>query len=133
MNNPTASPHIYPTGLIHLSKRCGDFFNRLSSCCARAWHRHAPIRHTISKIGQNLPRFATMKRKKPQSSRKCCAKGMNGKNCAVVARRAERHTAGAIRPAGGGPLQTAPERAAAKRRVCYRNPVPPDVLSFTEN
>lgn len=34
---------------------------------------------------------------------------------------------------GGGPLQTAPARAAAKRRVCYRNPVPPDVLSFTEN
>jgi|GEM_PF-6300614 len=26
-----------------------------------------------------------------------------------------------------------PERAAAKRRVCYRNPVPPDVLSLTEN
>ncbi|VWD64859.1 hypothetical protein BLA39750_07938 [Burkholderia lata] len=36
--------------------------------------------------------------------------------------------------AGGGPLQTAPpEYAAARRRVCYRNPAPPDVLSFTEN
>lgn len=33
----------------------------------------------------------------------------------------------------GGPLQTAPERAAARRRVCYRNPAPPDVLSFPEN
>jgi len=37
-------------------------------------------------------------------------------------------------PTGGGLLQTAPpERAAARRRVCYRNPAPPDVLSFTEN
>lgn len=59
---------------------------------------------------------------------------MNGKNCAVVARQAERHTAGAAQLTSGGPLQTAPpERAAAERRVCYRNPAPPDVLSFTEN
>ncbi|MBZ5792909.1 hypothetical protein K8353_22565 [Burkholderia contaminans] len=32
-----------------------------------------------------------------------------------------------------GLLQAASEYAAAKRRVCYRNPEPPDVLSFTEN
>ncbi|WP_175912856.1 hypothetical protein [Burkholderia metallica] len=58
--------------------------------------------------------------------------GTNGKNCAVVGGQAERHAAGAVRPAGG-PLQTARERAAARRRVCYRNPAPPDRLSFTEN
>ena len=81
---------------MHLSKRRGKFFNGRRRA-ARAWHWRTPIRHTISKIGQNLRKFVTVKRKEPQSSRKCCTSGTNGKNCAVVAGRVERHTAGAVR------------------------------------
>ncbi|ABB08120.1 hypothetical protein Bcep18194_A4524 [Burkholderia lata] len=43
-------PHCFPsylTGLIHLSKQCGDFFNRLSSCYAHLALAHAHSSHYL--------------------------------------------------------------------------------------
>ncbi|WP_143329823.1 hypothetical protein [Burkholderia sp. AU31652] len=116
--HPHCFPHMYPTGLIHLSKRCGDFFNRTASCYARLAPAHAHSSHYL-KNRTKLTTIRDIEAKKPQSGRKCCARGMNGKNCAVVARQAERHTAGADRLAGGGPLQTTTPPNARPRGGAY--------------
>ncbi|MGU7779721.1 hypothetical protein [Burkholderia sp. PU8-34] len=88
------------------------------------------IRHTISKIDENVPQFETTRQKSLNLGQKCCVTRAGGTNCATATEIAERHnagrhSAGAENPGhrpdrqsvGGGPLQAARRASAWAARM----------------
>ncbi|MBU9681125.1 hypothetical protein KTF37_30210, partial [Burkholderia multivorans] len=102
--------------------------------------RRAPVRHDISKVGQNVAGFLTTKREKTRIGQKYRMRRESGNDCTAVADRDEHDAAGAPgrrppgRHAGGGPLQTVVRCALPRgRRVCYLKPALLRAVSVRKN
>ncbi|CAI8694594.1 hypothetical protein EMIT0111MI5_250072 [Burkholderia sp. IT-111MI5] len=122
-------PHCFPsyqlTGPIHLSKRSGTFFNRLSSCL-RA--RLAPARAHSSHYLKNRTKLTPIRdseaKKTSIRSEMLCKRSewQNFRHCCRRDRTAYCRRGRPGRHAGGGPLQTA--RKTLPRGGAYATALP---------